>query len=131
MAATVLKAPILALDLWFKQGADADVVLTVVDKNGAAITNPAGYTARAQIRATATGVVLFEWNTSPGAGQGSTVLAYDAIALKSTLTLSLTGAQSALFTFGAAAWDCFFTNPAAQAACVAEGTVTIDPRYTY
>ncbi len=131
MAATVLKAPILALDLWFKQGADADVVLTVVDKNGAAITNPAGYTARAQIRSQITTAVLFEWSTSPSAGQGAIVLAYDAVAHVSTLTLSLTGAQSALFTFGTAQWDCFFTNPAAQAACVAEGAVTIDPRYTY
>lgn len=131
MAATVLKAPILALDLWFKQGADADVVLTVVDKNGAAITNPAGYSARGQIRSSATGAVLFEWNTSPSAGQGSIVLAYDSVAHISTLTLSLTGAQSALFTFGTALWDCFFTNPAAQAACVAEGAVTIDPRFTY
>jgi len=129
MAATVLKAPILALDLWLKQGADADVVLTVVDKNGAAITNPAGYTARAQIRSQITTAVLFEWNTSPAAGQGSIVLAYAGGV--STLTLSLTGAQSALFTFGTAQWDCFFTNPAAQAACVAEGAVTIDPRYTY
>lgn len=131
MSTTVLKPPILQLDLWFKQGAGADVVLTVVDKNGAAITNPAGYTARAQIRASVTGVVLFEWNTSPSAGQGSIELAYDSVAHVSTLTLSLTGAQSALFIFGTAQWDCFFTNPAVQTACVAEGAVTVDPRYTY
>jgi hypothetical protein len=131
MATTVLKAPIFELDLWLKQGADADVVLTVVDKNGAAITNFAGYTARAQIRAQNTTVVLFEWNSSPAAGQGSIEFNYDSVAHTSTLTLSLTGVQSALFTFGTAQWDCFFTNPAAQTACVAEGTVTIDPRFTY
>lgn len=132
MAATlVLRPAILALDLTFKQGADASILLTVVDANGAAIVNPTGYTARAQIRSSPTGIVLFEWNSAPTSAQGSAILTYDNVALISTLTLALTGTQSALFVFGTAYWDCFLFSPADEDACVAEGTVTIDPRYTY
>lgn len=131
MTTLVLKPIILALDLWFKQGADAKILLTVVDANGAAIVDPTGYGARAQIRSAPSGLVLFEWNTSSGAGLGTAVITYNAQALKSVLTLGTSGAQSALFTFGTAQWDCFLTDPAGEAACIAEGTVTIDPRYTH
>lgn len=132
MAATlVLRPAILELDLTFKQGADASILLTVVDRIGKPIANPSGYTARAQIRSAPTGIVLFEWNSSPTLAQGSAVLTYDNVALISTLTLALTGAQSALFIFGTAYWDCFLFSPAQEDACVAEGAVIIDPRYTY
>jgi hypothetical protein len=131
VATLVLKPPILALDLWFKQGADAAVLLTVVDANNNPIVSPSGYSARAQIRGSTTGIVLFEWNSFPLATQGSALLTYDSTVQVSTLTLSLTAAQSALFTFGTALWDCFLFSPTAQDACVAEGSVVIDPRYTY
>jgi hypothetical protein len=131
VAQLVLKPAILALDLIFKQGADASVLLTTVDANGAVIVDPTGYTARAQIRSSPTGIVLFEWNTAPTSAQGSAVLTYSGTTQLSVLTLSLTGAQSALFTFGTAYWDCFLFSPSVEDACLAEGTVTIDPRYTY
>jgi hypothetical protein len=131
VATLTLRPAILALDLMFKQGADASVLLTTVDANGAAITDPTGYTARAQIRSNPTGIVLFEWNTAPTPAQGRAVLTYSGTTQLSTLTLSLTGAQSALFVFGTAYWDCFLFSPSNQDACLAEGTVTVDPRYTY
>lgn len=128
---TLIAASILQLNLNFKQGADATVNLTVVDANGAAITNPVGYTVRAQIRATPTGPVLFEWNTTPGAGIGTASLTYSEVTQQSAITLIVTKAQSALFTWGSALWDCIITSPANQTACVAEGTVAIDPAITY
>jgi hypothetical protein len=131
VATLTLRPPILALDLTFKQGADAAVLLTVVDANGNPVTAPAGYTARAQMRASTSGLVLFEWNTSPTTAQGSAILTYDSVARISTLTLSLIASQSALFTFGTSLWDCFLFSPTAQIACVAEGSVIIDPQYTY
>lgn len=121
---------ILQVPLFLKQGGDATILLTVVDNNKQPITNPAGWTARAQIRAVQSGPVLFEWNTSPGAGQGSAVLLYDSVAGVSTLELTLTKAQSINFTWWSAQWDVFLTNPSGLSACVAEGTVSVDPAIT-
>lgn len=128
---TLIAASILQLNLNFKQGADATVNLTVVDANGAAIPNPTGYTVRAQIRATPTGPVLFEWNTTGGAGIGTATITYSNTTQTTTVALVVTKAQSALFTWGSALWDCIVTSPANQTACVAEGTVAIDPAITY
>jgi len=128
---TLIAASILQLNINFKQGADATVNLTVVDANGAAITNPTGYSVRAQIRATPTGPVLFEWNTTGGAGIGTATIAYSSATQTTTVALVVTKAQSALFTWGSALWDCVVTSPASQTACVAEGTVAIDPAITY
>lgn len=127
----LIAASILQLNLNFKQGADATVSLTVVDANGAPITNTNGYSVRAQIRATPTGPVLFEWNTTGGVGIGTATIAYSGATRTTTVTLAVTKAQSALFTWGSALWDCIITSPANQTACVAEGTVAIDPAITY
>ena len=127
----LIAASILQLNLNFKQGADSTVNLTVVDANGNAITNPTGYSVRAQIRATPTGPVLFEWNTTGGAGIGTATITYSNTAKITTVALVLTKAQSALFTWGSALWDCVLTSPSNQTACVAEGTVAIDPAITY
>lgn len=130
---TVLTPSTLPVSLNLKQGADATITLTDVrDANNQPITNTTGYTVRAQIRTSASSsTVLFEWNTSPSAGQGTATFTYSATTLSATVTLTLTGAQSALFTFATADWDCFLTNPSGQPACLAEGAVTIDPSITH
>lgn len=128
--AVVSLGAILQFPLLLKQGTDITIALTVVDAVGNPITNPTGWTAKAQIRAYQGGPVLFEWNTSGGAGLGSAALTYSAQTLTSTLTLGVTRAQSLAFTWGSAQWDAFLTTPAGLAACVVEGTVAIDPNIT-
>jgi len=128
---TLLAPTILNLNLVLKQGAGAVITLTVVDRLGAAITDPTGYGARAQIRAGG-GPALFEWNTTPGAGTGVAALTYSTVTLTSTLTLVITGAQTAALTFpGLASWDCFLTHAQDEPACLAEGTVALDPLITH
>ncbi|MGH3828240.1 MAG: hypothetical protein ACRDQX_13885 [Pseudonocardiaceae bacterium] len=131
MAATLLTPVILDVDLKLRQGTDAAITLTVVDGNSQPITNTTGYSIRAQIRAfaAATGAPLFEWNTTPGAGIGTAAFIYASGI--STVTLTLTAAQSALFTFGPALWDCLFTSPVGQVICLAAGNVTIEPFITH
>ena len=128
---TVLAPTTLRLDLNLKQGADATITLIDVrDANNQVITTTTGYSVRAQIRATPAGPVLFEWNTTPGAGIGTASFTYSATTLIATVKLTVTAAQSSLWTFTAASWDCLLTNPSSQVACLAEGTVTIDPLIT-
>jgi hypothetical protein len=130
--ATTLTAATLSLDLNLKQGEGATISLTTVDKLGAVITNPAGYTIRAQIRRTATGPVLFEWNTTPAAAQGTATLTYTAgPPAVSTTTLVHTGAQSALWAFRLAQWDCFILAPGQEPACLAAGVVRVAPAITH
>lgn len=130
MAAVLSLGAILQFPLLLKQGTDITIALGVVDAAGDAITNPTGWTAKAQIRAYQGGPVLFEWNTTPGAGIGTAVLSYSSGTLTSTLTLTVTRGESLLFTWGSAVWDCYLFNPAGLAACVVEGTVAIDPNIT-
>lgn len=127
----LLAPPTLQLNLVFKQGAHADIELTVVDRLGDPIIDPTGYSVRALIRADPTDAVLFEWNTTPTAGMGTVTITYSPITVTSIATLTVTGAQSALFGFRTAMWDCFLTNPAGKPTCLAEGSVTIDPAITY
>ena len=129
----VLKPSIFELNLTLKRGADSVIELTIVDRDKRPIINPTGYSAQAAIRAVPdpNSAALFEWNNNPSTAQGFTVITYSTDTLKSVLTLSLTGAQSALFTFTAAYWDCFVTSPLGEIDCIAGGIVTITPRYTY
>jgi hypothetical protein len=127
----LLAPPIFNLNLVFKQRAGAVVLLTVVGADGQPIVNSTGITARAQIRATPSGPVLFEWNTAGGTGIGTATISYSSGTLTSTLALVLTGAQSALFDFTSAQWDCFFTIPATEPVCLAQGAVTVIPATTY
>jgi hypothetical protein len=127
----LLAPPTLQINLALKQGAHADIELTVIDALGDPITDPTGYSLRAQIRENPTDAVLFEWNTTPSAGMGTITLTYSPVTLTSTATLTVTGAQSALFTFRTAVWDCFLVNPAGKPTCLAEGSVVIDPAITY
>ncbi|MGH7743302.1 MAG: hypothetical protein ACREQ5_00570 [Candidatus Dormibacteria bacterium] len=131
MSTLVLSPAILVVNLVLKQGTDTTITLTTVDASGAAIINPTGYIARAQIRSNPTGLVLFEWNSAPSSGQGLATLTYSNTTLLSTTTLTLTAAQSALFTFSIGEWDCFLTSPSGQSACLAEGTVAVDPYVTH
>ena len=129
---TTIAVPILRLDLNLKQGAGADVTLTVVDAAGQPITSLAGYLIRAQIRRTTAGPVLFEWNTTPSSAQGAAVLAYDVgPPAASTVTLSMTDEQAALFTWRLGQWDCFMTNPIGQSTCLAAGVVHVEPYITH
>lgn len=130
MTTAVPPGEILQFDLLLKQGADITVSLVVVDASGAAITNPTGWTARAQIRSIPGGLLYFEWNTTPSAGIGVATLTYDPTAGVSTLSLVVTKAESNLFTWGSALWDCYLTNPSGLTACVCEGTVAINPAIT-
>lgn len=123
-AKTVLKPPILEIDLWFKQGADLSVLFTVTDANGQPITDSTGYIIEAQIRAAPNGAVLFTWVTS-------SITYVTTPVPKSTLTLSVSNAESRLFTFSSGVWDCFVTNPQSKRGCVAEGAVTVDPSVTH
>ena len=123
--------PTLKLDLVLKQGAGADIVLTVVDAAGQPITNPTGYSIRGQIRRTSLGPILFEWNSSPTPAQGTAVLTYNpGPPAQSIVTLSFTDEQSTLWTWRLAQWDAYLTNPAGQATCLAAGVVRIDPQIT-
>lgn len=130
--ATVLASQTLNLDLTLNQGEGATITLTTVDKLGAVITSPAGFTVRAQIRRTSTGPVLFEWNTTPTTGQGSAVLVYTpGPPAVSTTVLTHTGAQSALWTFRLAQWDCYLMAPAQEPALLAAGVVRVRPSITH
>lgn len=124
-----LKPQTLDLDLRFRQGEGATVSLTTVDRLGAAITNPTGYTIRAQIRRTTNGPVLFEWNMTPSPAQGTAALTYDGTV--STTTLVHTGAHSALWTFRLAQFDCFLTAPGQEPACIAAAVVRVTPAITH
>ena len=124
----VLAPPILQLNLNLKQAADATVLLTVVDATGSPITNTTGFKIRAQIRVNPGNIVLFEWSTTPGPGIGTALFTYSNGA--STVMLILTAAQTALFTWGSAQWDCILTNPAGLSTFLAEGIITIDPAIT-
>jgi|SRR6185503_8190826 len=130
MTTAVPPGEIFQFDLLLKQGSDITAHLVVVDDSGASISNPTGWTAVAQVRAYAGGPVLFEWTTTPGPTQGQAVLLYDPELDVSTLSLIVTKAQSALFTWGSALWDCYVTNPSNLTACVCEGTVAVNPAIT-
>lgn len=129
--AVALASPILRLDLNLKQATGAVITLTVVDAAGQTITDFTGYTSRAQIRRTATGPVLFEWNTNPTPAQGGITLTYNpGPPAQSTATLTVTWDQSALWTWRLAQWDCMLINPLGQISCLAAGVVRVEPAMT-
>lgn len=129
--------PVVALDqilqfpLYLKQGSDITIIMTVVTASGNPITDPAGWTTKAQIRSSPEGPVLYEWNTTPGSGIGTAELTYDDTGKVSTLTLTTTNAQSSQWTWSSAMWDVFLTTPGGLAACVAEGNVSVTPAITH
>jgi len=122
-AKTVLKPPILQVDLWFKQGADTSVLFTVTDDDGNPIPDSTGYIIEAKIKDRPNGAVLFTFT-------GMTITYVSSPVPKSTLTLTADSSQTAEFVFESGVWDCFVTNPVGKRACVAEGAVTVDPSVT-
>lgn len=131
MTTTAPSRNILRFDLFLKQGCDVTLTFTVVTATGDPITNPVGWTTRAQIRPTPTGPVMFEWNTTPTTDQGAAALTFTSGTNTSTLSLALTRAQSLLFPVGDGVWDCYLTSPAGQTGCVAEGAVSVTPAVTH
>jgi hypothetical protein len=131
MPVQVLAPAIAQVDLNLKQGAGATVLLTVADRLGNPIVDTASCVIQAKIRDSLSGLAIFEWNTTSGAGIGTVSLDYSSLTQKSVASLVLTGAQTALFNFWLARWDCFLTVPSHEPYCLAEGAVTLDKRFTY
>lgn len=127
---TTLTSPTLKLDLNLKQGEGATISLTTVDRLGAVITNPSGYTIRAQIRRTSNGPVLFTWDSVTGPGLAVITYTPGPPAVSQTV-LTLTGAQTALWTFRLASWDCYLTAPGQEPACLTAGVVRVAPAITH
>lgn len=127
---TTLTSPTLKLDLNLKQGEGATISLTTVDRLGAVITNPSGYTIRAQIRRTSNGPVLFTWDSVTGPGLAVITYTPGPPAVSQTV-LTLTGAQTALWTFRLASWDCYLMAPGQEPACLAAGVVRVSPAITH
>lgn len=125
-----LTPPTLKLDLNLKQGEGATISLTTVDRLGAVITNPTGYTIRAQIRRTSNGPVLFTWDSVTGPGLAVITYTPGPPAVSQTV-LTLTGAQTALWTFRLASWDCYLMAPGQEPACLAAGVVRVTPAITH
>ena len=133
---TLLEAPIQKVNLVFKRNTGSSILLTVLDAVDAPITVTTGYSVRAQIRDRRSGDLLFEWNTTSGTGIGIATFTYTAPTLpatvgKSVVQLTVTAAQTALFDFWLADWDCYLTSPANQSVCLAEGTATVDRSITH
>lgn len=126
---TTIAVPIFGLDLNLKQGAGAVITLNTVDKLGDVITDPTGYTIRAQIRRTSNVPVLFTWDSVTGPGLAVITYTPGPPAVSQTV-LTLTGAQTALWTFRLARWDCYLMAPGQEPACLAAGVVRIEPQIT-
>lgn len=127
--ATVLASKTLALDLLLQQGAGAIINLTVVDAAGQPITDPTGYIVRAQIRRSLWSPPEFVWDSVVGPG-GATIVYTPGPPAVSHVVLTLTGAQTTEFTFRDALWDCFLFAPAQEPACLAAGSIHVDPFIT-
>lgn len=127
---TTIAVPIFGLDINLKQGAGAVITLNTVDKLGDVITDPTGYTIRAQIRRTSNGPVLFTWDSVTGPGLAVITYTPGPPAVSQTV-LTLTGAQTALWTFRLASWDCYLTAPGQEPACLAAGVVRVSPAITH
>jgi len=127
---TTIAVPILRLDLNLKQGAGAVITLTTVDRLGQVITDPTGYSVRAQIRRTTSGPVLFTWDSLVGPGAASIIYTPTPTPISETV-LTLTGAQTATFNFRLAQWDCYLMAPAQEPACLAAGVVRVEPFITH
>lgn len=127
---TTIAVPIFRLDLNLKQGAGAVITLNTVDKLGQVITDPTGYTVRAQIRRTPAGPVLFAWDSVTGPGLAVITYTPTPTPISQTV-LTLTGAQTATWTWRLAQWDCFLMAPAQEPACLAAGVVRLEPYITH
>lgn len=126
---TVLASKTLDLDLLLKQGAGATINLTVVDAAGQPITDPTGYIVRAHIRRSLWSPPEFVWDSDTGPGAAEIIYTPGPPEVSHTV-LTLTGAQTAGFIFRDALWDCFLLAPGQEPACLAAGSIHVDPYIT-
>jgi hypothetical protein len=127
MSVVTLAPGIAKINLVFKQGAGAKILLTVVDSAGQPIMDPSGCRVRASIKNI---TELFLWDTADPSSDGVVSLTYSSVTNKSVLVLSVSGSQTAGFNFWSARWDCFLTMPGHEPSCLAEGSVGVDPATT-
>lgn len=122
---------IFRVAIMVKSGSDARIRMTVVDDVGSPIVDSTGYSVIAQVKQSESSPVLFEWNMAPSADQGLAAITYSADDVKSYVELPLTGAQTELFKFGIALFECYITSPLPRRSCLAEGTFAVDPSIIY
>lgn len=113
-------------DLVIPQGSAWNRSWSITDANSSPLT-VTGWSVRSQIRSSATTpVVLFEWNTTVGAGIGT------ATASGTTVTINLTGnIDSATWPFLSGVYDVYLTDPAGHPTRIVEGSVRITPSVTH
>lgn len=113
-------------DLVIPQGSTWNRSWAITDANNNPLT-VTGWSVRSQIRSSATApVVLFEWNTTGGAGIGV------ATASGTTVQINLTGStDSASWPFLSGQYDVFLTDPAGHPTRIVEGSIRITPSVTH
>lgn len=112
-------------NLTIPQGSSWSRTWALSDPNGGSLTLD-GWSARAQVRITAESqVVLYEWNSANPDLAGTTVLG------NSSVTLLLTGAESANWTWRRGVWDLYVFNPDGKPTRLVEGTFTVSPSVTH
>lgn len=107
------------------QGADWGRSWPLYDASGQPITDFTGWSAEAQVRATAdSAIVLWEWNSAPAAGQGSITLANGAV------ELSHAGVDSLAWEWRLGVFDVLVRNSAGKTAYTERGRVMVIPAVT-
>lgn len=92
---------------------------------------PPGWSARAQVRSDPDSLtVLWEWSTTPAAGQGTASIAAGATAGTIVVTLAVTPAQSAAWTWRSGYYDVEAVDPAGQVVRVDRGRIAHDREIT-
>jgi hypothetical protein len=101
----------------------ADFVRRFIWKNAAKKPiNLTGYSARLQLRDAVGGTVLAELSTDNGG------IALGGAA--GTVTVSIPGAETALYSFKSAVYDMLLTGPSGSRRRLVEGKVTVSPAVT-
>ena len=111
-------------DITIPQGAAWTRTWAITDAVGTPLT-VTGWTVRAQIRYSHDDLVFFEWNTAGGAGIGA------ASATGTTVTLHLSGTESALWNFTKAAYDIILKDPGGTPTRIVEGALTLASSITH
>lgn len=112
------------VDLDVQLGDTFTVVFPVLDVTDA-LVDVSAWSAHAQVRHTAGDALLYEWHTTPSAGQGTATVSTAGVGLvfDGTVTAVWTWRQPALF-------DLFVYDPTGVPHCVAAGRVRVLPSIT-